>query len=271
MITSLTNKRILVTGASSGIGAGIAKAFGASGAQVLIQYRCAEAGAQRVAEQVNEAGGSGSIVHADLRSEMAIDRIFAHIDKTWGGIDVLVNNAGVVHKGSALDTTSDYWNNTININLRAPYLLCRHAARRMIKAGNCGSIVNVTSVAGTRSGMYVSAYAASKAALDALTRSLATEWAQYGIRVNAVAPGVVPVERQQERLYAAQEQWMEQIPLGRFGTPGDIGALVIFLASDSASWITGQTYIIDGGALARSGPPGPPPDLPVPPPLIVDN
>lgn len=271
MTDSLANQRILVTGASSGIGAGIADAFGARGARVLIQYRSSAAGAQRVAEQVNEGGGSGSIIYADLRSEAAIDRVFAHIDETWGGIDVLVNNAGVVHKGSAVETTSAYWDNTLNINLRAPYLLSRHAARRMIKAGRGGSIINITSIAGTRSGMYVSAYAASKAALDALTRSLAAEWAQYDIRVNAVAPGVVPVERQQERLYAAEEQWMEQIPLGRFGTPRDIGALVVFLASSQASWITGQTYIVDGGALARSGPPGPAPNLPDPPTPILDD
>ena len=270
MNNSLQDKRVLVTGASSGIGAGIARAFGACGARVLVQYRSSEEGARQTAQQVDEAGGYGSICHADLRAESAIDRLFAEVDALWGGIDVLVNNAGVVHKGSALDTTSDYWDDTLNVNLRAPYLLSRHAARRMITAkemgeGAGGSIVNITSIAGTRSSAYLSAYAASKAALDALTRSLAIEWATHGIRVNAVAPGVVPVERQQDRLYALEEEWMQRIPLGRFGTPQDIGALTLFLASDAASWITGQTYICDGGALVSSGQPGDKPELPKPP------
>lgn len=262
---SLHNQRILITGASSGIGAGIARAFGACGARVLVHYRGSEAGAQRTVQQIDEAGGTGSVVQADLRAEAAIDRLFAHIDAMWGGVDVLVNNAGIVHKGSALDTTSDYWDNALNLNLRAPYLLSRHAARRMIDGGTGGSILNITSIAGTRSGAYMSAYAASKAALDALTRSLAVEWAQHNIRVNAIAPGVIPVERQQERLFAAEEAWMAKIPLGRFGTPEDVGALAAFLCSDAAAWITGQTYICDGGALAQSSPPGEKPELPPPP------
>ena len=268
MYPELNNRRVLVTGASSGIGAGIALAFGASGANVLVQFNGNEAGARQTVQKIEAAGGKGDICKADLRAESAIDRLFDFVDTHWGSIDILVNNAGAVHKGSALDTGSAYWDNLMNINLRAPYLLCRHAARRMIDAANGGNIVNVTSVAGTRSAEYGSAYATSKAALDALTRILALEWAEHGIRVNAVAPGVVPVERQQERLAAAAEVWMEHIPLQRYGTPQDIGNLATFLCSDAASWITGQTYICDGGALARAHTPGGPapqlPDLPHP-------
>ncbi|MEM7127782.1 MAG: SDR family oxidoreductase [Chloroflexota bacterium] len=264
--SELKETRVLITGASSGIGAGIARAFGTNGAQVLVQYRGNPTGAQQTVAQIDDAGGSGASVQADLRSEQTIDALFEHIDQTWGGIDILVNNAGIVHKGSALETTSDYWDNTMNINLRAPYLLSRHAARRMIDGGNGGNIVNITSIAGTRSGEYSSAYSASKAALDALTRILALEWAPHGIRVNAVGPGVVPVERQQERLHAAAEQWMPHIPLGRYGTPEDIAAVVLFLCSQGASWVTGQTYLCDGGALARANSPmGAAPKLPDPP------
>ena len=264
--SELQGQRVLVTGASSGIGAGIARAFGANGAQVLVQYRGNPTGAQETVTQINDAGGRGASYQADLRAETAIDTLFEHIDQTWGGIDILINNAGIVHKGSALETTADYWDNTMNINLRAPYLLSRHAARRMIDAGDGGNIVNITSVAGTRSGEYSSAYSASKAALDSLTRILALEWAPQGIRVNAVGPGVVPVERQQERLRAMAEQWIPHIPLGRYGTPDDVAAVVLFLCSNGASWVTGQTYLCDGGALSRANSPqGPAPALPDPP------
>jgi glucose 1-dehydrogenase len=254
-IEGLRDQRVLVTGASSGIGAGIARAFGACGARVMIHYRSTEAGAARTAADVIAQGGEAMTVQADLRDEAAIEQLFGQVDTAWGGLDILVNNAGIVHKGSALETTAGQWDETLNINLRAPFLLSRQAARRMIAAGQGGNIVNITSIAGTRSAESMAAYAASKAALDALTRILALEWAPAGIRVNAVAPGVVPVERQQERLYAATEMWMQHIPLGRFGEPADVAALVVFLCSDAASWITGQTYICDGGALARSNSP----------------
>lgn len=260
--TELQSSRVLVTGASSGIGAGIAQAFGASGARVLVQYRSKPDKAQEVVEQINEAGGQGLCHTADLRSESTIDGLFNFVDSELGGIDILINNAGIVHKGSALDTTSAYWDNTMNINLRAPYLLMRQAARRMIDQQTGGSIVNITSIAGARSGPYASAYAASKAALDSLTSVLALEWAPHNIRVNAVGPGVVPVERQQERLLAAEDEWMNYIPIGRFGRPDDVASVVLFLCSEGASWVTGQTYICDGGALAQgSGPNGNPPEL----------
>lgn len=248
-------KRVLVTGASSGIGAGIARAFGACGARVMIHYRSAQAGAEETARRVVEAGGEAETVYADLSNEEEIERLFQTIDAAWGGLDVLVNSAGIVPKELALEMGAAEWDKTLNINLRAPFLISRQAARRMIDGGQGGNIINVTSVAGTRSAENMSAYAASKAAMDAVTRILALEWAEYGIRVNAVAPGVVPVERQQERLLAAQETWMEYIPLGRFGTPQDIGALALFLCSDAATWITGQIYICDGGASARANSP----------------
>ena len=263
MYPDLKGKRVLVTGSSSGIGAGIALAFGASGAKVLVQYNGNQNGARQTVRKIEEAGGSGIHFKADLRAETAIDRLFDFVDAQWGGLDILINNAGVVHKGSALDTTSAYWDNLMNINLRAPYLLCRHAARRMIATGNGGNIVNITSMAGTRSAEYGSAYATSKAALDALTRILALEWAEHGIRVNAIAPGVIPVERQRERLAAAADEWMAHTPLKRYGTPQDIGNLALFLCSDAASWITGQIHICDGGVQARaSSPRGPAPQLP---------
>ena len=150
-IEGLRDQRVLVTGASSGIGAGIARAFGACGARVMIHYRSTEAGAARTAADVIALGGAAMTVQADLRDEAAIEQLFGQVDTAWGGLDILVNNAGIVHKGSALETTAGQWDETLNINLRAPFLLSRQAARRMIAAGQGGNIVNITSIAGTRS------------------------------------------------------------------------------------------------------------------------
>jgi len=241
----------------------MAKAFAAQGAKVLLHYRSREAGAQAVLEEIQTAGGEGRLFYADLRSETALQRLVAEAWQAWDGIDILVNNAGVVLKASILDAGAEYWDDTLNINLRAPYLLSRAVVKRMIDAEIRGVIVNNSSIHAKKSVENFSAYAASKAGLEALTEVMALEWAKHGIRVNAVAPGVVPVERTQVALKAAEGQWLPHLPLGRYGSVEEIANLTLFLSSDLSGWTTGQSYLADGGMEARmSMPKRPKPELP---------
>lgn len=248
MFEDLQRKRVLVTGSSSGIGAGIARAFGAQGARVAVHYQGNEAGARATAEAI---GPETLTLQADLSRETEAESMMTRIIEQWGGVDILINNAGIVHKASILDTDSADWDKTLNINLRSPYLLSRAAARLWIDAREPGCILHNTSIHGKQSVEFFSAYAASKAALNALTAVQALEWAEHGIRVNAVAPGVTPVERTEEVLDSTKEMWLPYIPLGEYGTPEDIANLALFLCSDAARWITGQVMVCDGGTLAR--------------------
>ncbi|ADE16805.1 short-chain dehydrogenase/reductase SDR [Nitrosococcus halophilus Nc 4] len=263
MHKDLAGKRVLVTGASGGLGAAIAKAFGGQGCRVLVHYRTREQGADQTVRAIQQAGGTALQYPADLRSEKAIEKLVNFIVETWNGIDVLVNNAGVVLKASALDAGATYWDDSLNVNLRAPYLLSRQVANQMIKEGVEGVILNNSSIHATKSVPYFSAYAASKAGLEAMSRVMALEWAPYHIRVNCIAPGVVPVERTQETLRAQQDNWMPHIPAGRFGRPQDIAEMAVYLCSKAADWVTGQSFVVDGGMLARMDMPRrPQPPLP---------
>lgn len=255
---------MLVTGASGGIGAGIAKAFGAQGAVVGVHYHTREQGAAATKQAIVDAGGQAVCLHADLRDIQSLEDLFENALNHLGGVDVLINNAGVVLKASILDTSALHWDDVMAINLRAPYLLSRLAAAHWIKQQAKGIILHNTSIHGHRSAEYFSAYATSKAALESLTKVQSLEWAP-DIRVNALAPGVVPVERQAEILEQTKDIWVPSIPAGRYGSVGEIAALALFLCGPEAQWITGQSFIADGGMLARMNlperpqPPAPPP------------
>jgi glucose 1-dehydrogenase len=259
----LKNKRVLITGASGGLGAFIARAFGEHQARVIVHYRTRGQGAEQTAAAISQAGGEAVVLQADLRSEAALNQLADEAWAHWDGIDILINNAGVVLKASALDAGAEYWDDSLNINLRAPYLLSRRIAGRMIERGQPGVILHNTSIHGHKSVAYFSAYAASKAGLESLTRVQALEWAEHGIRVNAFAPGVVPVERTEQALAQAAGAWMPHLPLGRYGEAKDIAELALFLASEASGWTTGQSYVADGGMLSRIDMPRrPQPDLP---------
>lgn len=248
MFEDLQNKRVLVTGSSSGIGAGIARAFGALGARVAVHYHGNEAGAKATAEAIEP---ETLILQADLSDEAEAEALVTQLNENWGGLDILINNAGIVHKASILDTDAADWDKTLNINLRSPYLLSRSVAKLWIDAGERGCILHNTSIHGNQSVEFFSAYAASKAALNSLTAVQALEWAEHGIRVNAIAPGVTPVERTEKALDSTKDMWLPYIPLGEYGTPDDIANLAVFLCSEAARWITGQVMVCDGGTLAR--------------------
>lgn len=251
MCEEMKGRRVLITGASGGLGAAMARAFAAQGARVVVHYRTREQGAADTCAAVEQLGGEARMFRADLRSERAIERLAGFALAQWGGLDVLVNNAGVVLKASALAASAPYWDDTLNINLRAPYLLSRAVAAAMAEAGTGGVILHNSSIHARNSVQHFSAYAASKAGLEALCRVQALEWAPDNIRVNCIAPGVVPVERTREVLAAAEGQWRPHIPRGRYGRGEDIAQTALYLCSDAADWITGQSFAVDGGMLAR--------------------
>ena len=247
---SFAGKTIIVTGATSGIGRAAAEAFGRDGGSVILVGR-QETVLADVADAVRGAGGQAATVAADLTATDAPGRVVNAALAAFGHIDVLVNAAGVIASGALEATTDDIWDTMMAVNLRAPFRLMREAAPHL--TARKGSIVNVSSVNGLRSFPGVLAYCVSKAGVDHLTRCAAIEMAPAGVRVNAVNPGVTVTNLHRrsgmdETKYAAfLERAKETHPLGRPGRPDDIAELILFLASDRAGWMTGETIPIDGG------------------------
>jgi NAD(P)-dependent dehydrogenase (short-subunit alcohol dehydrogenase family) len=244
---SFRGKTVIVTGATSGIGRAAAEAFGREGAQLIVVGRDEKA----LAEVVAASGTDAVACRADVTTDEAPDAIVARAVESFGGLDILVNAAGVIATGALDATTDDVWDRMMAINLRAPFRLMRAAAPHL--AARKGSIVNVSSVNGLRSFAGVLAYNVSKAGVDQLTRCAALELAPLGVRVNAVNPGVTVTNLHRrsgmgEQQYAAfLERSKMTHPLGRPGNPGEIASMILYLASDQAGWMTGETIPIDGG------------------------
>ena len=243
-------KVALVTGATSGIGQACAVAFAAAGAKVACVGRNEDA-LHDVAGRIRALDSEALALRADLSSDVDPERVVNETANAFGGIDVLVNAAGHISSGTVENTSLKAWDDMMNVNVRAAFQLMQKALPSLIERR--GNIVNVSSVTGLRAFPGVLAYCVSKAALDQLTRCASLEVAAKGVRVNAVNPGVVVTEIHKRRgmtdeAYAAfLEHSKTTHPLGRTGRPEEIAALVLFLASDEASWITGATYSIDGG------------------------
>ncbi len=243
----MQNKVALVTGASSGIGRACAHKFAAEGARVALVARRADA-----LEQIaREMGGESRVIAADVTRAADIARVVRETVAAFGGIDVLVNAAGIIASGTVENTTLADWDYMMNVNARAPFYLMQCAMPYLVERK--GNVVNVSSVTGIRAFPNVLAYCASKAALDQLTHCAALEVATKGVRVNAVNPGVVVTQLHRasgmsEENYAAfLERSRTTHPLERVGTPDEVAELVYFLASPRAGWITGVSYSIDGG------------------------
>ena len=249
MKENTTRKKVIVTGASSGIGRATAKRFLSDGASVALIGR-RESALQDVASR-HATGGNTFIIAADLSDEKQTEASMAQAIEMMGGLDVLVNAAGILKAGRIEDTTLELWDEMMNINLRSVFHLIKVAVPHLERSR--GNIVNVSSVTGPRSFPGVLAYCVSKAGVDQLTRCAALELAAKGIRVNEVNPGVVVTELHRaggmnEETYAAfLEHSKTTHPLGRVGQPEEVADLIYFLASDRAGWITGATVSIDGG------------------------
>lgn len=242
-----SGKVALVTGATSGIGQACAVAFAQAGAKVVCVGRKAEA----LREIEKTIGAEVLTIEADLAETEAAERVVARALEVFGGIDILVNAAGHISNGTIENTSLKAWDDMMNVNVRAPFQLMQKALPSLIERR--GNVVNVSSVTGLRAFPGVLAYCVSKAALDQLTRCSSLELAAKGVRVNAVNPGVVVTQIHKrggmnDEAYAAfLEHSKTTHPLGRTGRAEEIADLVLFLASDKASWITGATYSIDGG------------------------
>ncbi len=243
---ALEGRVALVTGGGRGIGRAISLELGKRGATVVVNYRRSEAEADTVAAAIQADGGQAFSLQADVSEEKQVEAMFRRLAKERRGIDILVNNAGLTRDNVIMLMKPDDFDAVLANNLRSCWLCCKQAARQMMRKRR-GSIVNITSVVGVAGNGGQTNYAASKAGVIGLTKSLAKEVAVRGIRVNAVAPGFVETDMTADLDAEIKAQAIEAIPLGRMGAPADIASAVAFLASDEAAYITGQTLIVDGG------------------------
>ena len=248
MSGSLQGKVAIVTGASKGIGAAIARGLAAEGASVVVNYATSKAGADTVVAEIEKAGGQAVAVQGDVSKAADVKQMFAEADEAYGRLDILVNNAGVYQFAPLEDVTEAEYRRQFDTNVLGPILATQEAVKRFGDKG--GSVINIGSVASEHAMPNATAYAATKNALDAIGRNHAVELAARKIRVNTIAPGGVETEG----THAAgvigsdfEKQMVAGTPLGRLGQPDDIARVAVFLASDAAGWITGERIAVAGG------------------------
>jgi 3-oxoacyl-[acyl-carrier protein] reductase len=247
-MSTLENKIALVTGASKGIGASIARHLGAAGATVIVNYSSSKPGADRVVDEIITAGGKAAALQGDFSRPEEITRTFAEIKQKYGKLDILVNNAGVYSFGPVEEVTPEEFHRQFNLNVLGLLLATREAIKLIGPEG--GSIINIGSVVGSMPPPFGSIYAATKGAVDNLTISLSKELGARKIRVNGLNPGLIATEGA-KALGALEgpfyDMTLKSTPLGRIGLPDDIGPVAVFLASDASHWITGQRILVAGG------------------------
>jgi 3-oxoacyl-[acyl-carrier protein] reductase len=244
----LSGKVAVVTGASKGIGASIAEHLASEGATVVVNYASSKTDADQVVDRITKRGGTALAVQASVAKQADIERLFAETKKTFGRLDILVNNAGVYEFSPLENITEEHYQRHFDLNVYAVLFVSQAALKLFNSAG--GSIINMSSVVSTMAFPNAAVYGGSKAAVDAITRSLAAELGPRRIRVNAIRPGMVETEGTRSAGITESDmrkQVEAQTPLGRIGQPRDIANLAVFLASDDSSWITGETFLISGG------------------------
>lgn len=247
----LENKVALVTGASGGLGAGICRAFSREGADTVVAYHAGSQTAAETAAAVEQMGRRALLVQADVGNETDVKAMVAAAMETFGRLDIVVANAGIGLNKHLLETTLEEFENLVRTNLIGTYLTVRHGAATMLTRKS-GKIITMSSVHGLGGTHWCSLYEATKAGIANFTRGAAFDLADYNIQVNAIAPGAVPVPNDPppEKGSLLHEAWMQYTPCGRFGTPADIAAGAVYLASSDSDWVTGQVLSIDGGITA---------------------
>ena len=244
----LTGKIAVVTGASKGIGASIAKHLAAEGASVVVNYASSKTGADKVVTEITSAGGKAVAVQGDVAKKADIDRLFVETKKAFGHVDILVNNAGIYEFAPLEQITEEHFHKQFNLNVLGLLLTTQEALKHFNPAG--GSVVNISSLVSTLAPPFGSVYSATKGAVDVITGSLSKELGARKIRVNAVRPGLVETEGTHSSGFTSGEfhdEYVKNAPLGRIGQPQDIATAVTFLASDDSLWITGETLLVSGG------------------------
>lgn len=250
----LNGKYALVTGASRGIGKGIALSLAEQGAVVAINYRSSIDKAEELKQEIEKMGGEVMVVQADVSKKEEVDEMFEKIEDEWGRLDILVNNAGIVQFTDFEDISEEEWDKIIDVNLKGQFL-CAQEAVKLMKKNSWGRIINIASIASGGVGvgfMQTSHYTSSKGGVKGLTENMALELGKYGINVNAIGPGVIETDMTQGMVddEKTKQGLLARIPKGRVGQPKDIGAAAAFLASEEADYVTGAVLYVDGGWLA---------------------
>ena len=244
---NLKNKIAIITGASRGIGKIIAELFAKSGAHVVCVAR-SEKAIETLSESINNSGGSASFLACDISDEKSFNSLISHTVQGYEKLDILINNAGITKDSLIMRMNSKDWDKVLDINLKGTFHGIKSAIRPMMK-NRFGRIINITSIVGLTGNAGQANYAASKAGVIGLTKSVAKEIASRGITVNCIAPGWIKTDMTNELNQNIKKEFLNRIPMNRIGTPEDIAYTALFLASDEASYITGQTITVDGGRI----------------------
>jgi len=248
---SLKGRVALVTGASSGLGTQFAKALADNGAAVVLVARRADR-LKALKDEIEAKGGKAIAAEADVTDSAAMTRAFDAAEKAFGTVTILVNNAGIAHGGRAVEMSPEEWRKVLSTNLDSVFFWAQEASRRILAAKKQGAIVNIASVLGLAVSKGAVAYAAAKAGVVQVTKALAVELAFKGVRVNAIAPGWFVTEMNDDYLSGeAGDAIKREIPMGRFGNPGDLDGALLLLVSDAGSYITGATVVVDGGQVIQ--------------------
>jgi NAD(P)-dependent dehydrogenase (short-subunit alcohol dehydrogenase family) len=246
----LENRTALVTGASRGVGKGIALELARAGCKVAVNYYPDDAGAALTVNEIKALGVEAFEIKADVGNSKDVSRMFDSVFRRFGRLNILVNNAGVQTWAPLLELTESEWDRDIDTNLKGCFL-CTQLAGRHMKEHSGGAIINIGSGCNKVPFPRLVAYTASKGGIEMFTKAAAVELGPYAIRVNCVAPGAILVERTKREGRDYEKTWGQATPLGRVGLPADVGKTVVFLASDNASYISGQTIWVDGGAFTK--------------------
>lgn len=250
-LLDFSGKVAIVTGSGSGLGQGIARRFAEAGARVVVHYHRSSDGAERIVEQIRAQGGEAIRVQGDLTREQAAQELIRASVNVFGRVDVLINNAGTYPLASVLDMSLEQWHEVVQANLNTAFLCTQAAARQMVTQGQGGAIVNISSIEQENAAPSHSHYDAAKGGVLMLTRASAFELAPHGIRVNAVAPGLIWREGIEQAWSEGVERWQRTAPLKRLGMPEDVADACLFFASPAARWITGASLTVDGGVMTH--------------------